>query len=67
MVTAKPPLDHPLYLPANRDGVNKAVFAIDTSGSVTYYPGAGGDQGRDAGRADEGIIDEVVVLYGDVR
>lgn len=58
-----------LYLPGRqRDGVNKAVFLIDTSGSVTYYPGAlEAIKVETQAALDEHIIDEVIVLYGDVQ
>jgi predicted metal-dependent peptidase len=58
-----------LYLPGRqRDGINKAVFMIDTSGSVTYYPGAlEAIKVETQAALDENIIDEVVVLYGDTR
>jgi predicted metal-dependent peptidase len=58
-----------LYLPGRmRDGVNKAYFLIDTSGSVTYYPGALEAIATETQAAlDEGFIDELVVLYGDTQ
>jgi len=58
-----------LYLPGRqKDGINKAVFLIDTSGSVTYYPGAlEAIKVETQAALDENIIDEVVVLYGDVQ
>jgi predicted metal-dependent peptidase len=57
-----------LYLPGTmRDGINKAVFLIDTSGSVTWYPGALEAIKLECQAAlDERIIDELVVIYGDV-
>jgi predicted metal-dependent peptidase len=57
-----------LYLPGTmRDGINKAVFLIDTSGSVTWYPGAlEAIQLECQAALDERIIDELVVIYGDV-
>jgi predicted metal-dependent peptidase len=57
-----------LYLPGTmRDGINKAVFLIDTSGSVTWYPGAlEAIQVECQAALDERIIDELVVIYGDV-
>jgi len=58
-----------LYLPGRvRDGVNRAVFMIDTSGSVTYYPGAlEAIKVETQAALDEQIIDEAVVIYGDTR
>jgi len=58
-----------LYLPGReRDGINRAVIMIDTSGSVTYYPGAlEAIKVETQAVLDEGIVDEVVVLYGDTR
>jgi predicted metal-dependent peptidase len=58
-----------IYLPGReREGVNKVVFLIDTSGSVTYYPGAlEAIKVETAAALDEGFIDECVVLYGDTR
>src|SRR5262249_7979791 len=58
-----------LYLPGRqRDGVNRCVFMIDTSGSVTYYPGAlEAIKVETQAALDEGVIDEAVVLYGDTR
>jgi predicted metal-dependent peptidase len=58
-----------LYLPGRqRDGVNKAYFLIDTSGSVTFYPGAlEAIKTETQAALDEGIIDEAVVIYGDTR
>jgi predicted metal-dependent peptidase len=56
-----------LYLPGRqRDGVNKVYFLIDTSGSVTYYPGAlEAIKTETQAALDEGIIDSAVVVYGD--
>jgi predicted metal-dependent peptidase len=56
-----------LYLPGTqRDGVNKVVFAIDTSGSMDEI--ALRCVGTEAQAAlDERIIDEIVVVYGDTR
>lgn len=58
-----------LYLPGRvKDGINKVVFMIDTSGSVTYYPGAlEAIQTETQAALDEGIIDSAVILYGDTR
>jgi predicted metal-dependent peptidase len=58
-----------LYLPGReKDGVNKAYFLIDTSGSVTYYPGAlEAIKTETQAALDEGFIDELVVLYGDTQ
>jgi predicted metal-dependent peptidase len=58
-----------LYLPGTmRDGINKAVFLIDTSGSVTWYPGALEAIKLECQAAlDERIIDELVVIYGDTQ
>jgi len=58
-----------LYLPGRmRDGINRCVFMIDTSGSVTYYPGAlEAIRVETQAALDEGIIDEAVVLYGDAQ
>jgi predicted metal-dependent peptidase len=56
-----------MYLPGRkRDGVNRAVFLIDTSGSVTYYPGAlEAIKVETQAALDENIIDEAVIVYGD--
>lgn len=58
-----------LYLPGRqRDGVNRVVFMIDTSGSVCYFPGAlEAIRVETQSALDEGIIDQAVVLYGDTR
>jgi predicted metal-dependent peptidase len=58
-----------LYLPGRqKDGVNKAYFLIDTSGSVTFYPGAlEAIKVETQAALDEGVIDEAVILYGDTR
>jgi predicted metal-dependent peptidase len=58
-----------LYLPGReRDGVNRAYFLIDTSGSVTYFPGAlEAIKTETQAALDENIIDEVIVVYGDTR
>ena len=56
-----------LYLPGNqKDGVNKAAFLIDTSGSMDTIALA---LIRDETQAalDDGVIDEIVVVYGDTR
>ena len=51
-----------------RDGVNRVVFMIDTSGSVTYYPGAlEAIKVETQAALDEGIIDQATILYGDTR
>jgi predicted metal-dependent peptidase len=57
-----------LYLPGTmRDGINKAVFLIDTSGSVCWFPGSLEAIKVEVQAAlDERIIDELVVIYGDV-
>jgi predicted metal-dependent peptidase len=56
-----------LTLPSTqRDGVNKAVFLIDTSGSMDAVALAAV---RDEAQTllDDGIINEAVVVYGDTR
>lgn len=51
-----------------RDGVNKAVFIVDTSGSMWYHAKALECVKSEAQAAlDDGVIDEVVVLYGDTQ
>lgn len=56
-----------LVLPSTqKDGVNKAVFIIDTSGSMDEIALRCVSSETQA-LLDDGIIDEVVVLYGDVR
>jgi predicted metal-dependent peptidase len=56
-----------LILPGSqRDGVNKAMFLVDTSGSMDEI--ALRCIGTEAQAAlDDGVVDEVVVVYGDVR
>jgi predicted metal-dependent peptidase len=55
-----------LVLPGSqRDGVNKAVFIIDTSGSCDDIALACVNDEAQA-LLDDGIVNEVVVLYGDV-
>jgi predicted metal-dependent peptidase len=59
-----------LYLPGReREGINKAVFMIDTSGSMVWCGGKALEAIAVETQAalDEHIIDEVVVLYGDTR
>lgn len=56
-----------IYLPGSqREGLNRVVFLIDTSGSMDDIALACVKKESQAAM-DEGIIDEVVVLYGDVR
>ena len=58
---------HGLTLPSTkRDGVNKAVFIINTSGSCDDIALA---CVRDEAQAmlDDGVIEQVVAVYGDVR
>jgi predicted metal-dependent peptidase len=56
-----------LILPSTqKDGVNKAVFIIDTSGSMDVIALAC-IQNETQALLDDGVIDEVVVLYGDTR
>jgi len=56
-----------LTLPGSqRDGVNKAAFLIDTSGSCDDIALAC-VQDEAQQLLDDGIIDEVVVVYGDTR
>ena len=56
-----------LVLPSTqKDGVNKAVFIIDTSGSMDEIALRCVNTEASA-MLDDGIIDTVVVLYGDVR
>jgi predicted metal-dependent peptidase len=56
-----------LYLPGReREGVNRAAFLVDTSGSMDRIALAA--IGMEVQAAlDESIIDEVVVIYGDTR
>jgi predicted metal-dependent peptidase len=56
------------YMPGRvKDGLNKLMVLIDTSGSVTYFPGALEAIKTEVQAAlDEQIIDEMVVVYGDV-
>ena len=56
-----------LVLPSTqKDGVNKAVFIIDTSGSCDDIALACvNDEAQQL--LDDGIVDQVVVLYGDTR
>jgi predicted metal-dependent peptidase len=58
-----------LYLPGTqRDGLNRVAILIDTSGSVTWYPGSlEAIQTECQAVLDERIVDELVVVYGDVR
>jgi predicted metal-dependent peptidase len=58
-----------LYLPGTmRDGINKAVFLIDTSGSVTWFPGSLESIKIECQAAlDERIIDQLTVVYGDTQ
>ena len=56
-----------LYLPGNeRDGVNKVAFLVDTSGSMDDVALA---LVRNEAQAalDDGVINEVVVVYGDTE
>jgi predicted metal-dependent peptidase len=54
-----------LVLPGTqRDGINKAAFLIDTSGSCDHIALAC-VQDEAQSLLDDGIIDEVVVVYGD--
>ena len=56
-----------LILPSTqKDGVSKAVFIIDTSGSCDAIALAL-VQNEAQAMLDDGIIDEVVAVYGDVR
>jgi predicted metal-dependent peptidase len=56
-----------IYLPGSqRDGINRAVFLIDTSGSMDKIALACINTEAQAA-LDEGIIDEAVVIYGDTR
>jgi predicted metal-dependent peptidase len=56
-----------LVLPSTqRDGVNKGVFIIDTSGSCDDIALACVNAEATA-LLDDGVIDEIVVLYGDTR
>jgi predicted metal-dependent peptidase len=56
-----------IYMPGSqRDGLNRVVFLIDTSGSMDGVALACIAKETQAA-LDEGIIDEVVILYGDVR
>ncbi|HEY2148319.1 MAG TPA: VWA-like domain-containing protein [Pirellulales bacterium] len=51
-----------------RDGINKAVFLIDTSGSVTWFPGSLESIKIECQAAlDERIIDQLTVVYGDTQ
>jgi len=56
-----------LYLPGSeRDGVNRAAFLVDTSGSMDEIALAAIAVETQAA-LDERIIDELVVIYGDTR
>jgi predicted metal-dependent peptidase len=56
-----------LVLPSTqKDGVNKGVFIIDTSGSCDDIALACVNAEATA-LLDDGVIDEIVVLYGDTR
>jgi predicted metal-dependent peptidase len=56
-----------LVLPGSRrDGVNKAIFIIDTSGSMDNIALACVKTEAQAA-LDDGAIDEAVVIYGDTR
>ncbi|HJS33372.1 MAG TPA: VWA-like domain-containing protein, partial [Alphaproteobacteria bacterium] len=56
-----------LYLPGReREGVNRAAFLIDTSGSMDDIALAAIKVEAQAA-LDENVIDELVVVYGDVR
>ena len=56
-----------LILPGSRrDGVNKAVFGIDTSGSMDTIALKAANVETQAA-LDDGAVDEVVVVYGDTR
>jgi len=56
-----------LYLPGReREGINRIVFLIDTSGSMDDIA-LGCIETETRAALDEGIIDEAVVVYGDTR
>ena len=56
-----------LVLPSTiKDGINKAVFMIDTSGSCDAIALAC-VQNEAQAMLDDGIIDHIVVVYGDTR
>jgi predicted metal-dependent peptidase len=56
-----------LILPGSqRDGVNKAIFVIDTSGSMDTVALACINAEAQAA-LDDGAIDEIVAVYGDTR
>ena len=56
-----------IYLPGlRRDGINLAVFLIDTSGSMDEVALACIRTETQAA-LDDGVLDQVVVVYGDVR
>jgi len=56
-----------IYLPGQRrDGINRAVFLIDTSGSMDPIALAAINNEAQAAM-DDGVLDEVIVIYGDVR
>lgn len=56
-----------LYMPGTkRDGLNKVVFMIDTSGSMDEVALQCINTEAQAA-LDEGVIDEVVVVYGDTK
>ena len=56
-----------LYLPGNqRDGVNRVAFLIDTSGSMdTIALACIKKETQNA--LDDGVIDEIIVIYGDTQ
>jgi predicted metal-dependent peptidase len=57
-----------LYLPGReREGINRAVFLIDTSGSMFDGVALECVAVETQAALDERIIDEVVVVYGDTR
>jgi len=56
-----------IYLPGQRrDGINRAVFLIDTSGSMDQVALACINNEAQAA-LDDGVLDEVDVIYGDTR
>ena len=56
-----------VVLPSSqRDGVNKAVFLIDTSGSMDRIA-LGCINAEAQALLDDGVVDQVVVVYGDTR
>jgi predicted metal-dependent peptidase len=58
-----------LFIPGNkRDGINKVVFIVDTSGSMLWMEGVMTKVANEVQAAVEaGIISEAIVVYADTR